>query len=80
MATTPTTPDTAAKKSLSIRETADELGVSPDTVSRMVRRGEIPAWRIGPKLIRIDADELHKLRRPVTPTAAFPSARESDAR
>lgn len=41
---------------LSLRKIAAELGVSPSTVSREVRRGKIPFWRMGDKY---DADVAH---------------------
>lgn len=37
----------------SIREAAERLGVSHDTVSRLVDRGELPAIRVSKRLVRI---------------------------
>ena len=42
---------------LTIDETAELLRVHPVTIRRMVRRGDIPALKIG-KVYRIDATDL----------------------
>lgn len=41
---------------------ANTLGVSPRTVRRMIARGELKAYRYGPRLIRIDPADLHQGR------------------
>lgn len=57
---------------LSIKETAERLECSPDTVRRLIARGELKANRLGrtSRLIRIDAKDVEKLLRPVTPLNA----------
>jgi len=37
----------------SIKEAADRLGVSHDTVSRLIERGELPAIRVSKRIVRI---------------------------
>lgn len=54
---------------LTIPETARTLNCSVDTVRRMIARGELRAYRYGPKLIRIDPEDLRALREPVTSLA-----------
>ncbi|MDO5729207.1 MAG: helix-turn-helix domain-containing protein [Actinomycetaceae bacterium] len=49
----------------SIQETAQILGVSPDSVRRWIYRGELPAYRYGTRVIRIDAKDLNTFRTPV---------------
>ena len=39
---------------LTIPDVAQALNCSPDTVRRMIARGELRAYRYGPRLIRID--------------------------
>lgn len=56
---------------------AERLNVSPDTIRRMIARGELKAYRYGPRLIRIDPADLEALRQPVTSLAAL---RAGDAR
>jgi excisionase family DNA binding protein len=45
---------------LTVRETAEMLGVDEKTVRRRIAEGEIPAYRLGGKgeAIRVAADEL----------------------
>jgi excisionase family DNA binding protein len=38
---------------LTVAEAADLLGVSPNTVYRWIASGAIPAWRVGPRFVRI---------------------------
>ena len=42
-----------AERWYSIKEAADRLGVSHDTVSRLVERGELPAIRVSKRIVRI---------------------------
>lgn len=52
-------------RALSIKASASYLGVSPDTVRRLVDAGELPAFRVGSKLLRIMSADLDALMRPV---------------
>lgn len=54
---------------LTIPDAANRLGVNPATVRRMIARGELKAYRYGPRLIRIDPADLLALREPVTSLA-----------
>jgi len=51
---------------LSLDQTAHELGCSRDTVRRMIARGELKAYRVGKRLIRIRRRDLERAMRPVT--------------
>ena len=51
---------------LTIKQTAEYLQCSTDTVRRMIARGELKASRFGPRMIRIDPLDLEKVRKPVT--------------
>jgi excisionase family DNA binding protein len=44
----------------SIKEVAERLRVSHDTVARMVAREELPAIRISDRIVRIPAPALHR--------------------
>ena len=46
------------KQMLTIREAAEYLGVSQQTVRTLIKNGYLTAVRIGPKIIRISAAEL----------------------
>lgn len=49
----------------SVAAAADRLGVSQDTVRRMIDRGELTGYRLGKRLIRIDLDELEASIKPI---------------
>ena len=44
-----------------IKEVAERLRVSHDTVARMVEREELPAIRVSARLVRIPAPALHRI-------------------
>ena len=46
------------KPLLSRDEVAGVLGVSPATVGRLVRAGELESVKVGPRLVRIKAESL----------------------
>ena len=43
-----------------IKEVAERLRVSHDTVARMIAREELPAIRISDRIVRIPAPALHR--------------------
>lgn len=53
---------------LSIDAAADHLGVNPRTIRRRIADGSLPAYRIGPKILRIDPADVDRLGRRI-PTA-----------
>jgi len=50
---------TTAKK-ITMQEAAETYGVSVKTIRRYIATGRLTAERIGPRLIRLDADQVHK--------------------
>lgn len=40
-----------------LAEVAAEVGVHPRTIRRYVSSGRLTAWRVGPRLLRVDVDE-----------------------
>ena len=48
------------KYSFSLAETAQLIGVSYNTLRRLVRSGDIPSVRVGEKRILVPADGLRK--------------------
>ncbi|MCV7142755.1 helix-turn-helix domain-containing protein [Mycolicibacterium fortuitum] len=49
-------------KSASVKDVAADLGISEGTVRRWLAQGRISGVRIGPKLIRLDLDQVkHEL-------------------
>ncbi len=49
-------------------EAAERFGCSPRTIRRYIAAGQLTGYRLGPRLVRIDADELDGLLRRI-PTA-----------
>lgn len=39
-------------------QAAEELQISVRTLEGLINRGQLPAYRIGPKCVRIDSDDL----------------------
>ncbi|MGI8549330.1 MAG: helix-turn-helix domain-containing protein [Dehalococcoidia bacterium] len=52
---------------LTVAEAAKLLKVSQSTVWRWINRGEVPAYRVGQRRIRLRRDELAKIITLVTP-------------
>lgn len=44
----------------SIKEAAERLDVSHDTISRMIERGELPAIRVSERIVRIPTPALER--------------------
>jgi excisionase family DNA binding protein len=59
---------TAPLPSLSVPDVAEALGVSTKTVRRYIAAGLLTAYRVGPKLLRLNADEVDRIARRI-PTA-----------
>lgn len=53
----------------SLMVAADHAKVSTKTIRRYIARGDLTGYRMGPRLIRIDLNELDALMTPI-PTAA----------
>jgi excisionase family DNA binding protein len=51
-----------------IAEAATYSGIPESTMRRWVRKGTLPASRLGPRRIQVDLNEVDQLRRPVTTT------------
>jgi excisionase family DNA binding protein len=62
------TPSKAVRRLESIQSAADYAGVSPKTIRRWGSAGRIVLYRAGPRLIRVDLNELDDMLRPI-PTA-----------
>jgi excisionase family DNA binding protein len=59
------------RKYLCLAEAADLHGVSQRTIRRWIAEGRITGYRVGPRVIRVSADELEQLARPI-PTGDAP--------
>lgn len=54
---------------LTVDQTAQYLGVSSPTIRNWIRAGKLPAYRFGPRLLRIDPADIAALARPAVETA-----------
>ena len=50
---------------ISMDAAAENLGVNKRTVQRLIASDELPAYRIGTKIVRVDADDVAKLLKPI---------------
>jgi excisionase family DNA binding protein len=57
-----------ARRLGSIRDAAEYADVSTRTIRRYISDGRLTGYRVGPRLIKVDLDDLDKLLR-VIPTA-----------
>ncbi len=48
---------------ISLSAASKELGVSTEHIRRMIKAGKWPTYRLGPKAIRIDVEEIRRLGR-----------------
>lgn len=48
-----------------IKQAAEYLAVDPKTIRRYIAAGRLRAYRVGPRLIRVDRDSLIALAQPV---------------
>lgn len=55
------------ERQLTIAEVADLTGTSQPTVRRWIARGQLRAYRYGPRNIRIDPADLRAMRKEVNP-------------
>ncbi len=48
-----------------ISQTAEYFGVDAKTVRRWISQGRLTAYRLGPRLIRVDRESIRKLASPI---------------
>jgi excisionase family DNA binding protein len=59
-------------------DAAEYAGIPVKTLRDWVRKGRIPAYRIGPRLLQIDLNDIDRMRRRV-PTAHLDDRDEGEA-
>lgn len=60
---------TVTRRLVSLPDAAQYAGVHPRTLRRYIAAGRLTGYRLGPRVIRIDVDELDALLAPI-PTAS----------
>jgi excisionase family DNA binding protein len=58
----------ASRRLVGITQASKYADVHPITIRRWVAAGRVPAYRAGPRLLKIDLNELDAMLRPI-PTA-----------
>ena len=56
---------TSPRRWASLTLGAEHIGVSDKTMRRMIAAGRITGYRVGPRLIRVDLNELDAMLRPI---------------
>lgn len=57
--------EASARKNLTLKEAAAWYGISERTLRRRIAEGRLPAYRIGPRTIRVTAQDVEALARPI---------------
>ncbi len=75
MSTTPTRRRVARgpNRPATIAEAAEYGTVSMRTIHRRIYDGTLPSWKVGPRMVRVDLDDVDRMFRPV------PAAGSGDA-
>ena len=68
--TRPTPQDHLKRHLAPIAEAADYIGANPRTIRRYIAAGRLTGYRVGPRLIRVDLDELEAIVRPIPAVSA----------
>lgn len=55
----------AHKTAIDLPRAAQYLGVSVQSVRRRIAEGSLPAFRVGPKSIRVYVEDLEALKQPI---------------
>lgn len=58
-------PEKGFDQLLSLNQVSEQLGICYRTARRLVARGELPAVRIGNKVLRVRAADVEALKSPV---------------
>jgi excisionase family DNA binding protein len=69
----------ATKRYISLGEAAERYGVSIRTIRRRISAGELKAIRFGPRLIKVDPDDLDAMGQPMTEDAHAEQGTDADA-
>lgn len=55
----------STRRLISLETAAETTSCSPKTIRRMVARGQLTGYRVGQRLLRVDADELDRVLCPI---------------
>ncbi|WP_287216844.1 helix-turn-helix domain-containing protein [Rhodococcus sp. (in: high G+C Gram-positive bacteria)] len=57
------------RRLVSIPQAAEEFGVCSRTIRRYISAGRITGYRFGPRMIRVDLNEIDSMMRPMSAAA-----------
>lgn len=57
--------NSAPRRLDTLSNAAEQFGVTPKTLRRWIADGRIPGYRLGPRMLRVDLNELEALLRPL---------------
>jgi excisionase family DNA binding protein len=63
------------RRYITVDAAAEMLSVSPRTIRRMISRGELAGYRLGPRLLRVDEAEVQALLRRIPTVGHFENVR-----
>lgn len=58
---------TLPQRTIPLEEAARSCGVSVDTLRRWISQGKVRAYRFGPRLIRVETDDIDAMFDPLGP-------------
>ena len=59
------TSQTPHRQLVSVASAAERVGCHPRTLRRWIAAGTLAAYRVGPRMVKIDLDELEAIVRPI---------------
>lgn len=59
------TTDPPGRRYCTIAEAAEYIGATPAFIRKLIARGDLPAYRIGKRAIRIDIRDVDALLKPI---------------
>jgi excisionase family DNA binding protein len=69
----PRSSTTATRRLVAIDQAAEYVSCNPRTIRRRISDGQLTGYRMGPRLLRVDLNELDDLLRPI-PAGGGPDA------
>ena len=57
------------RRLVSIGQASEYADVSSKTIRRWIAAGRVPGYRMGPRLLKVDLNELDAMLRPISTTA-----------
>lgn len=57
-----------SRRWLTLQEAADRLGITERSVRNFIARGDLPGYRLSTRSVRVDANDVDALLRPIPTT------------